>query len=321
MGERKLPEKLGTRILQGPMDWQVIQRRLDNMADIDLAGEFRPSVNASAPRVEVRVTCMRFNRAVTVDLDWTPADTTGENTWSTVIRNIPAGGPYRIETRTVNNPGSIPAGIQHGDRIHRVGVGDIWVIAGQSNAAGYGEGEIEDPADPGVRMFRACEEWAMADHPIHEPTRSRHPLNHDEGRNGHSPWLAFGRHLHKHLNIPIAIVPTALGGSPLSRWDPNAKNPDLYENMLSFIRAACSMRDYSKFDDNDGGPVFVPNPKGELGRIAGIAWHQGCSDTGDEESKTYADRFAGFVEGIRNRLDAPGLPVVTCQLNHCVTVP
>lgn len=308
-----LGERLGVRITQGPMDWQIIQRRLDNVADIPLAGTYKVGEGVSGV-VEVRVTCANAGCALTPELDWRPVDFQDSENWSSQLSSVPAGGPYRIESRLRKSDG----GFHTGDRLHQIGVGDLWVIAGQSNAVGCGHGAVEDMPSPDVHLFRACEEWGMADHPLHDPTRSRHPANRDAGWNDHSPWLTFGRLLTKRLGIPIGLIPAALGGSGLDQWDPGEDNPPLYPNMLAFIRAASAMTDHARFDETDGGPVFLPSDHGEIGRIAGVLWYQGCSDVGEKFAGAYYDRFVRFVEGVRAAVDSPGLPFITVQINRCV---
>ncbi len=304
----------GARITQGPADWQIIQRRLDGRADIQLAGTCRGDQGDTvAFAVEARVVDAALNRPAGASLDWQPAQMGDLGAWRVGQRDVTAGGPYRIETRVLYANGSIGCG----DRIHHLGVGDLWVIAGQSNATGCGRGPAEDGPEPGVHAFRPAEVWGWADHPLCDPTGSRHPASFDRGWNDHSPWLAFGRHLRRALNIPIGLIPAPLGGSPLSRWDPGAENPDLLGNMYDLIRAASSWRDHSRFDPADGGPVFLPRPAGPVGAVAGVVWYQGCSDTGEVEAQTYAERFTRFLNGVRSALEAPHLPFVTCQLN-CV---
>lgn len=40
------------------------------------------------------------------------------------------------------------------DTIHHIGVGDLYVIAGQSNAAGYGKDSIYNPSEIEVHLLR-----------------------------------------------------------------------------------------------------------------------------------------------------------------------
>lgn len=331
----------GVTIGLGPMDWQILQRRLDNKVDIRLGGTWKAgdeNPHAPPPQVEVRIVEEISNRPVTVELDWHYADATRpEGTWETTLRNVPAGGLYRIETRLQH------AGYEWrhtGDSIHHIGVGDLWVIAGQSNAVGYGHGSVEDPPELGVHVFRPSEVWEIADHPLADPRQTRHPKSFHSGWVDHSPWIAFGRILRRTLGIPIGLIPCARGASGLHEWEPQKIGPVdwarlgdllagfealglgsdrgfLYYNMLSLIGVATAYRDYSRFDPRDGGPVFATSLGGETPRIAGVLWYQGCHETGyDQLASSYLENFKRLVEGLRAALDAPSLPFITCQLNR-----
>jgi hypothetical protein len=178
-----------------------------------------------------------------------------------------------------------------GDKIWHLAVGDIWVIAGQSNAVGYGHGAVVDPPMMGVSVFGGDEAWRLATHPIFDPTGTKHPVNRDGGWVDVSPWLAFGKGILEGAGVPVGLIPTALGGSPLSAWDPgNGDAAVLYHNMLRHIDA-CG------------------------GKVAGMVWYQGESDASAEWNATYLERFTRFVAAFRARYGAE-LPVLTTQLNR-----
>jgi hypothetical protein len=105
---------------------------------------------------------------------------------------IPAGGLYRLETR--HQPGNQPAGewAERGDMRHFLGVGDLWVIAGQSNSAGYGRGPVFDPPELGIHLFRNNGQWALATHPLNESTDTLHPVNRDGANTAHAPYILRG---------------------------------------------------------------------------------------------------------------------------------
>jgi hypothetical protein len=182
-----------------------------------------------------------------------------------------------------------------GDMRHCIGVGDVWVIAGQSNSAGYGRGAYYDPAELGVHLFRNSGWWALATHPMNDSSDTLHAVNRESANPAHSPYLHFGRVLKQALGHPIGLVQTALGGSPLSRWNPtehgNAADADLYSNMLACVQQA-------------GGGV------------KGVLWYQGESDANDEMAGTYQARFIAAVQAWRAALGQPSLPVITVQLNR-----
>ena len=283
-------DQTGAVIERGPCDWQIVQQDGDGLGEIELEGRW---AIGEAGEVEVRLVGEATGVAVNAALDWRPAETFPGGSWSHTLRDIPAGGLYRLETRFNPEANTTGEWSTRGDLRHFLGVGDLWVIAGQSNAAGYGRGPYHDPPELGVHLFRNSERWALASHPMNESTDTKHPVNREGGNPAHSPWLHFGRLLQAALGHPIGLVQTSLGGSPLSMWDPReGGDAALLHNMVRCV-----------------GLVG--------GRVRGVVWYQGESDCGGERAAaTYADRFIEAVEAWREALGEPDLPVLTVQLNR-----
>jgi hypothetical protein len=283
----------GALIESGASDWQLFQQDQDGHANIALTGRWahdQPGV------VECRLVCQDTGTAVGTGLDWHRADVTHpDRTWKTVIRRVPAGGLYRLETRLRTEANGAGEWSPRGDMRHCLGVGDLWAIAGQSNSAGYGRGPYNDAPEPGIHMLRHNESWALATHPLSDATDTRHPVNRENANPGHSPYLQFARILKRTLGYPVGLIPTALGGSPLSRWNPTEPgDSQLFDNMRRAVALAG-------------------------GRVRGICWYQGESDTGSiEQAQSYADRFVAAVGAWRETLGDPRLPVLTVQLNRVI---
>ena len=273
-------------ITKGIMDYQVIQRDKNNTGTIRLEGTWECD---AACKVMVRIVREYTGAPVNKQFNWQPANTNPNHTWDITIKDIPVGGPYRLETSIQN--------IILCEFAHNIYVGDLWVIAGQSNAAGIGRGEIEDIPEPGIHIFKNEEKWALAMHPFNEATRTAHPVNR-EGGPAHSPFLTFGKRIKHESGIPVGFIQTALGGSALSSWnpgDPSGNEPVLFKNMIHCIGLAGN-------------------------KIIGILWYQGESDSGSiETAQNYADRFINFVNKTRQQLHCPELPVITVQLNVVTT--
>ena len=234
--------------------------------------------------VEARVVREDTGRPV---VDWQDAQMSGRS-WKITLHAVPTGGLYKIDTRLrqANDPWRLT-----GDKVFHAAVGDLWVIAGQSNAAGYGHGPAEDPPCLCVHAYGADLNWKLAMHPLHDTTNTTHSVNRDVGWVDHTPWLAFARQVYQAAGVPIGLLPLALGGSPLSAWDPGDASPVLYTNMMDVI-----------------GKVG--------GKVAGMVWYQGETDAGPELAPTYAKRFERFVTLMRAALKSPTLPVITAQLNR-----
>ena len=309
----------GVRVTQGPSDWQILQRRLDNTVDIPLGGTWLdPSGRMAA--VEVRIVDETFQRPAAEHLDWRQADTSPDRTWRHVLEDIPAGGPYRLETRLRIEGDSWRLA---GDQIHHLGVGDLWIIAGDDNALGFGHGSVGDPLEMGVHLYRKNERWSLASHPLHDTTGIRNSRFFSIGSAGHSPWLAFGRLLHRETGLPIGLLPAAQEGSLLENWHNKRKGTPspAFDSMLSMIWTASSYYDFANFSLHDGGSRLIPKPAQPPGAVAGCVWYQGNADCRREGAASdYGAVFAGFIDKLRAALEAPHLPVVVCQLNRVIGV-
>lgn len=290
----KAKNESGVILEQGPQDWQIVQQDRSGTADVRLGGRWLTPDKFREASVIVRVMDEAQLRPVTRALDWTAADTQKDGTWTARLRRIPAGGLYRIETALLLDGGPVEWA-RRGDLRHHIGVGDVWVIAGQSNAAGYGKSPCTDPPEMGLHVFHACGEWRLATHPLSDSTGTQYPANREGANGSQSPFLAFARTLKQALGYPIGLIPAALGGSGLSSWV-RGVNGDLFENMLAYIR------------DSGGG-------------CRGMVWYQGESDTGPEQRKVYAKRFTQMVKDFRRTLRKPDLPVITAQLNRYIGEP
>jgi len=281
--------QVGAIIDEGPSDWQIIQRDADGFGAFALSGRWVAEGQAT---VQVRLVAQDTGVPVAAHLDWAAADTRPDGTWAATLADVPAGGLYRLETRL--NPKDNLAGewSTRGDMRHFLGVGDLWVIAGQSNSAGYGRGPHADPPELGIHLFRNSETWALASHPLNESTDTRHAANREGGNPAHSPYLHFARLLKQALGCPIGLVQTSLGGSPLTAWNPTEPGDAvLFDNMVHCIKLVG-------------------------GRVRGILWYQGESDAGPAEAPSYEERFANAVGAWRAATESPGLPVITVQLNR-----
>ncbi len=284
-----MTEPNGVVIEYGVSDWQIFQQRTDGTADIELGGRW----GGAEGEVEIRLVREDDSQVPAIHLDWRKAQTRPDGQWSAVLKDVPAGGLYRLETHLRTDPGGPPEWQMHGDMRHFLGVGDLWVIAGQSNSAGYGRGACWDPPELGVHLLNTAMRWTLACQPLNESTGTVHPENRENANSGHGPWLHFARLLKRELNVPVGLLQVSLGGSPFVSWNPTEPGDHpLYELMMRVHKAVG-------------------------GRIRGILWYQGESDTDpDEKTDSYEDRFVAGVSAWRRAMGQPELPILTVQLGH-----
>jgi sialate O-acetylesterase len=285
-------DQIGAIIESSPSDWQILQQDETGTANLLLAGRW---VGEAGCQVQIRLVLETTGQPVRQHLDWQTVTTANDGTWQGELSRIPAGGLYRLETRC-NAKGNLAGEWSaRGDVRHYLGVGDLWLIAGQSNSAGYGKGPVYDPPELGVHILANNERWTLASHPLNDSTDTEHAVNREAANSAHSPYLHFGRLLKQQLGYPIGLIQTALGGSALAAWNPEEMHPAvLYQNMLHCARLAG-------------------------GRIKGILWYQGETDATSALAPSYADRFCQAVQAWREGLASPGLPVITVQLNRYYT--
>lgn len=284
-----LTEIPGVTIKEGPQDWQILQRDKKGSAVTTIKGTWVTSEMKFY--VQARVVDENTGMPVTNDLDWQDADVSMENkSFSITLFAIPQGGLYRIETR-IKRPFASDRRAMRGDCIHHIGVGDIYVIAGQSNASGTGKGGISDGPVMGVHILGNNERWKIASHPIEDATDTLHPVTITGIFHGTSPWLSFGRRLLIKTGIPIGLIPAALGGSAISMWIDDENRPGvLFENMRDMIMKAG-------------------------GKIAGILWYQGETDVIIGKLDGYESKLYTFIKLVRELVGVNNLPVFMAQLN------
>ena len=193
------------------------------------------------------------------------------------FEKVACGGPYLLDFVLMDGKHTESALLA--ERRRHFCVGDVYIIAGQSNAAGMAKGAITEEMQMGVHILRNLERWDIASHPFNDFDYSKQGM-----------FLAFAKKLKKDLNIPIGLVPAAMGGSPLSRWIKDERG-DLYEKLIKSVK-------------NNGI------------KAKAVLWYQGCSDVWENGTDEYLERFKKLAKFLREDLENDGLPIFTFQLNR-----
>ena len=284
----------GITLTSAPSDWEILQQT-DKKATVTLKGSFQvhpAAIQVGVDYVTPIARVMKEDDNMTV-IPWTKADhfTCDDQFRGTfdITLTLPAGGPYRIDT-SLETKSTIPdlTWLYRGDCVLHLGVGNLFIIAGQSNSAGYSRDFCADAPSMDVHLYRNRSRWDIASHPMNESTFAGSLANEEMGVPGVSPYLSFGKTYAKMTGMPVGLIQTSLGGSPMERWNP--KDGDLYQNMIDKIHQTG-------------------------GHYAGILWYQGCSDTNPEPAAQYFEHFRDYVEAVRAELGYQ-IPVFTMQLNR-----
>ncbi len=219
------------------------------------------------------------------------------------LPNVPIGGPYTFELRLRDGDSTRP-----GPRVPGLLVGDLWVLAGQSNMEGCGGLADLEPPSPHVHAFYLGDTWAVARDPLcwfneasepaywREPDPAKRPAAARQERAlrevGGGLAMRFGKDLHRASGVPVGLVVCPLGGSSMAQWSPRLKDQGtscLYGAMLRRIGRAG-------------------------GRVAGCLWWQGESDALDVQGRGYLENTRELFASLRVDLGQPDLPFLYVQL-------
>src|SRR5262249_21117010 len=133
--------------------------------------------------------------------------------------NLPAGGWYSLKIRARREDAEVAS-----DTVEHVGVGEIFVVAGQSNSANYGE-ERQKTQSSLVAAFDGTH-WQLANDP--EPGAG--------GTKG-SFMPSFGDAMAEHFHVPVGFVATGVGSTSVREWLPGGtvltRLPPLTRNVIT----------------------------------------------------------------------------------------
>lgn len=273
------------KMTSGLWDRMVVQRQRGGACDVPLVGACAAS---GALRVTVRAggKILRGWRDVRIG-------EARQGKFRGRLRGLKTGGPYAVDLRI-----EAKAGEDETLRIRDVLVGDVWVLAGQSNMQGAGERELAAPPHRFVRAFTMDDRWDVAQDPIHnlwaavDPVHGAPPDGEDTGVGGVGPGVHFAQELHRRTGVPQGVIACAHGGTTMTQWSPALKaqgGRSLYGAMLRRV---------------------VRNG----GRVAGVFWYQGESDGGAADAPHYTARMEALVRAMRRDFRNGSLPVVAVQL-------
>lgn len=177
-----------------PHDYQVFQRQTRHQGNVLLDGDIKPGME----KIEYRVT--GTSTGGTLPGEWHPLPLNPlTHSFRTVVA-IPAGGWYQIEFRASKAGGEkVTASLAH------VGVGEVFVIAGQSTNTGS---DKIKPESGMVSTFSGTG-WRLAEDP--QPGAN-------DITSGGSPWPALGDALYAKYKVPIAVAVTGEAGTSVMEW-------------------------------------------------------------------------------------------------------
>lgn len=272
----------------------------------------------------------------------TTANTQGQ--WELWLAPEPAGGPY---TLTVTSSGNEPP-----LTVSNVLVGDVWFASGQSNM------QIPLNGFPGSAVIQnAAQEIANSNHPdirlLHIPNTASQSPQSDIS----ATWTTcdptttptfsavayfFARDLEAHLHIPIGIIDSTWGGTPISSWmsEPLLQShpgfQPVYDKWKTFqatlppVTVLGEQPQPAAPGKPAPKPVWHPDPQSWRpswlwnGMVApvtpytirGFLWYQGETDaTDDWNPGLYKRLFPAMIQDWRDQWHEGNLPFLYVQIS------
>ena len=220
------------------------------------------------------------------------------------IVGVPTGGPY-----------SVTIFYEGGGQVGQVDlgpfyVGDLWVLAGQSNMEGVGDLADVTPPTDNVMLLGMNGKWTKASEPLHwlvdspDPVHSGDPATredrstaqHKSRVKGAGLGLPFAAVMATTTGVPVGLVACAHGGTSMEQWNPAKKGDggkSLYGSMLRQVTLAG-------------------------GKVKGVLWYQGESDANPAAADVFQQKFTDLIDAVRADFGQPYLPFYYVQIGRYV---
>ncbi len=242
--------------LSSPLDYQVAQRASKAGGGISITGNLAEA-DARAVVVEARIAAEGKNGG------WRrlPAQFTGAGFQS--VMEVPSGGWYRLEVRALED-GKVMADAA----VEHVGMGEVFVVAGQSNSANHGA-EKQYPKTGLVTTFDGSR-WRPAADP--QPGAS--------GNSG-SFLPPFGDAIAGRFNVPVGFLACGIGATSVREWLPKGAR---FPNPPTLVDRVRQLPD-GKWESRGEAFAMLTARMKQLGPhgFRAVLWHQGESDANQKD--------------------------------------
>lgn len=169
---------------------------------------------------------------------------------------------------------------------------DLFLLIGQSNMAGRGKLDSLPVKSDSILVLNKNNQWVVAVEPLHF----------DKPVAGAGLAFSFATELLKTSTRKIGLIPCAVGGSSIDAWMPGASD-----------KATGTM----PYDDAIRRALQAL----KSGKLKGILWHQGESDSNEKAVPYYEEKFYTLLRNLSKDLDLnlDNIPVITGELGTFYT--
>lgn len=270
-----------------PMPRLVVQRGTDGNGRIYLSGR----ITGTPDRVEAQLTPVSPNQGTATN--WQTVQTNPTNgIFLGFVTGV--GGWYVLTVRTIsNNAETARATVQP------VGIGEVFITAGQSNSRGLGSGDndlgtatdrvnaidsINHSYPPGAQALVSSGDPSPV--PIFKPlTAGRRVFPMAESSWG---WGELGDYIVNRYNVPVAFYVAGWDGSTVENWI-NSANGIPTCNRYYCVENWPNLQPYTNLKN-------ILTYYASIAGVRAVLWHQGEAE--------YGDATTGSIPDYRNRLTA-----------------
>ena len=240
--------------LSSPLNHQVVQRSGKDRGTVTVAGK---GVKAGA-ELEARVIGEKEAGG------WQKLAPVFEGDAFRATLEVPAGGWYRLQVRAVDEGKVVAeAAVDH------VGIGEVFVVAGQSNSANHGEEKLRTETGR-VAAFDGSK-W--------QPCKDPQP---GASGGGGSFMPPLGDELARRLGVPVGFIACGIGATSVREWLPQGAT---FPNPPTLVARVQQRPDGTWESKGEAYDMLVGRMKsaGPAGFRA-VLWHQGESDANQRDA-------------------------------------
>jgi uncharacterized repeat protein (TIGR01451 family) len=303
--------------LAHPMARLVVQRGADGTGRMYIAGRLTGSVD----RVEAQLTPVATGQGTATD--WQVVQTSPTN--NQFIGYVTGlGGWYTLTVRTI-----VGGAVTAQTSVQPVGIGEVFVTAGQSNSRGLGPGDNDlgtatdrvstidsinhyYPPGTGKQLFSSGDPSPV---PVYKAlTAGRQIFPMAESSWG---WGELGDYIVNRYNVPVAFYNAGWDGSALLNWY-NTANGQPTCNLYFCTENWSNLQPYTNLKN-------VQNYYLSIAGARAVLWHQGEAeyDVSRNDIPQYADRLRAVIQKARQDYGNRNLAwvVARASFNGKVTTP
>ena len=285
----------------------------------------------------------RDGEKVTVEIQGQKVNATAAGgKWLVRLKPLTAGGPL---TLTVSGDNQIT--------LTNILVGEVWLCSGQSNmewALARSDGGTNAIATATNQLLRMC----RVPHNVQFTPQSEVKAKWDlcspaTAKNFSAIPYWFGEKLQKELGVPVGIINSAFGGTPIQSWmpaetlkagpwpqdrwnDPAQAKAD-YDKKFEVVRTLKEEYEAEKVEaiakklPAPPQPAGIPSEykggttlwNGEVApllpfRIRGVAWYQGENNAYVQVAHDYKNLLPAMIKAWRKGFEQPELPFLIFQI-------